>query len=93
MTSSAAGSGWPRAIPAATSTAGAASPATNTHVGAAGGFADGDHGVFLPGFAIESQAWKASALTISDAPAICGQTTTAVCADSRSARESRKIPA
>jgi len=68
-------------------------PATNTQVGAAGGFAAGDHGALRPGFATESHAWNASALAISDAPAICGQATVPVSAESRSAGESRKIPA
>ncbi|EOD69293.1 hypothetical protein H480_06818 [Amycolatopsis vancoresmycina DSM 44592] len=76
-----------------TSTAGAAIPATNTQVGAVGGFAAGDHGVFFPGFATESHAWKARALAIDDAPATCSQLTAAVSTDSRSAGESRKIPA
>ncbi|KDN18298.1 hypothetical protein DV20_31150 [Amycolatopsis rifamycinica] len=93
MTSSASGDGKPRTSPAATSTAGAAMPATNTQVGAVSGFAAGDHGVFFHGFATESQAWKASALTISEVPATCSHVPVAVSADACSAGESRKIPA
>ena len=93
MTSSATGDGKPRASPGAMSTAGAPIAATNTHVGAVGGFAAGDHDVFFHGFATESHAWKARALAIREAPAICCQATAEVSADSRRARESRKIPA
>jgi hypothetical protein len=76
-----------------TSNADAATPAANTQVGAVGGFAAGDHGVRFQGFATESHAWNDSAHAISEAPAICCHTTAAPSAASRSAGESRKIPA
>jgi hypothetical protein len=56
MTRDNAGSGRPQNTLIVTSASGVKTPATNTQVGAVGGFAAGDHGVFFPGFATESHA-------------------------------------